>query len=67
MMVLELVIKMLGLGKRYFKDFYNIIDIVLVVVGLFELLYLLLTRPADEKMAMYLRSVRILRVIKVAK
>lgn len=66
--LIEMVLMQIAYGVKYAKDPYNIFDFVLVAISVFEVVYTLVSADShDNKLATWLRSVRILRIIKIAK
>lgn len=60
--VLEMVIKILGLGIRdYLRDGFNIFDSIIIIIGLLEYFGI------GNKAATVLRSFRLLRIFKIVR
>jgi voltage-dependent calcium channel L type alpha-1D len=64
--ILELFLKLIGLGfKEYIKDWYNILDIILVTIGIIEMIVTIQT-PEGQASGV-LKGFRLFRVFRFAK
>jgi hypothetical protein len=65
---LELIIKLIGLGfKHYFNELSNTFDFIIVIISFVEIITDFFANGEHIKILIGLRSIRLLRVFKIAK
>lgn len=67
--VIECLIKVIALGfKKYLSEYFNILDLVIVLISLIEML-MSMVQPGDSSASFFtaLRALRLMRVFKLVK